>query len=115
MVLILSSMLFSLPELFNPQKAPLFLNCAWRCPWEIFPVEADGNANFQNAVVDPALIQTGSLCIVTIGIFVVMIIGFTVSRRLRLMTSKTRFAEACISFRAQIVQYQQFRRMRDVM
>ena len=30
-------------------------------PAEIFPVEADGNANFQNAVVDPALIQTGSL------------------------------------------------------
>ena len=30
-------------------------------PAKIFPVEADGNANFQNAVVDPALIQTGSL------------------------------------------------------
>ena len=30
-------------------------------PAEIFPVEADGNANFQNAVVDPVLIQTGSL------------------------------------------------------
>ena len=78
-------------------------------PAEIFPVEADGNANFQNAVVDPALIQTGSLLHRD---------DWDIRGDDHRLASQppavddiknALFAEACISFRAQIVQYQQLR------
>ena len=73
---------------------------------EAVPVEADGNANFQNAVVDPALIQTGSLLHRD---------DWDIRGDDHRLASQppaiddiknALFAEACISFRAQIVQYE---------